>query len=121
VRPAMLRHVAQRRRSALYCAPRTARSEGGPVRYGQNLGGEVTVGQPLGIPPVRTTRRVALRPKPGESIRKCCENAGCFFSQLLQLVRVTLSWLPISKVTSRQEESRGPHARVRGLIWLMPN
>jgi hypothetical protein len=71
--------------------------------------------------PVRTMRRVALRPKPGESIRKCCENAGCFFSPLLQLVRVTLSWLPISKVTSRQKESRGPHARVRDLIWLMPN
>jgi hypothetical protein len=112
------------RRCIARIEPRAARAA--RSGSGQNLGGAVaargvTVGQPLGIPPVRTTRRVALRPKQGESIRKCCENAGCFFSPLLQLVRVTLSWLPISKVTSRQKESRGPHARVRDLIWLMPN
>jgi Ferredoxin-fold anticodon binding domain len=103
-------------------AAKAARSGTARTSAGAVAAREVTVGQTLGhTAPVRTTRRVALRPKPGESIRKCCENTGCFFSPLLQLVRVTLSWLPISKVTSRQKESRGPHARVRGLIWLMPN
>jgi hypothetical protein len=49
-------------------APRTARSEGGPVRFGQNLGGAVaahavTVGQTLGIPPCSNHAPSCITPK----------------------------------------------------------
>jgi hypothetical protein len=59
-------------------AARAARSGSGQNRGGRGCGREVTVGQILGIADPRAELHCA--PKPGESIRKCCENAGCFFS-----------------------------------------